>query len=165
MNEFQVPTRPVWVEVFLADGRHLSGRMFLAEDPRVDENTDLLLGTLNDSREFIPFAVSDQRSARGLVLNKDHIVRVRLTADVEAARESPDVPDSGEALDVAAAPAEETAILTLSDGSRISGQLAVQTPDSLSRPVDKLNNALRFLPVVHDDGVDIVQRCHVTTLD
>ncbi|MCZ6600786.1 MAG: hypothetical protein O7A07_08080, partial [Acidobacteria bacterium] len=90
MNEFQVPTRPVWVEVFLADGRHLSGRMFLAEDPRVDENTDLLLRTLNDPREFIPFEVSDQRSAHGLVLNKDHIVRVRLAADVEAARESPD---------------------------------------------------------------------------
>jgi len=165
MNEFQVPTRPVWVDVFLADGRNLSGRMFLVEDPRIDKHTDLLLGILNDSREFIPFEVSDERGARGLVLNKDHIVRVRLVADVEGARESPDMPDLEEALDVVGTPAEETAILYLSDGSRISGQVAVQTPDSLSRPVDKLNNALRFLPVVHDDGVDIVQRCHVTTLD
>lgn len=164
MKAFQVPTRPVSVEVFLADGRQLSGRMFLAENPRVDGNTGLLMGSLNDPREFIPFEVGDERGARSLVLNKDHIVRVRLAADTQAARETPAVSEA-EVPPVAAGAAGETAVLHLSDGSRITGQVAVQTPESLSRAVDKLNCAPRFLPVVRDDGVDVVQRCHVTTLD
>jgi|GEM_PF-3205539 len=161
MKVFQVPTRPVRVEIFLTDGRQLSGRMFLVEDPRVSGNTDLLLGTLNDAREFIPFAVGDERGARSLVLNKDHIVRVRLAVEVKNAGEPPELSGPEEA----GARAGETTILDLSDGSQITGQVAVETPESLSRTVDKLNRALRFLPVIREDGVDVVQRCHVTTLD
>ncbi len=165
MKVFQVPTRPVSVEVFLADGRHLSGRIFLAEDLRLDGKINLLMSALNDAREFIPFEVGDDRGARSLVLNKDHIVRVHMADDEEGAVKSPDAPDADAAPDMADSQAVETAILYLSDGSRITGEVAVDTPTSLSRPVDKLNLALRFLPVISDGGVDVVQRSHVTTLD
>jgi len=163
MNEFQVPTRPVAVQVFLADGEHLSGRMFLAEDPRVSGSTALLVSALNDARDFLPFEVCDDRSARSLVLNKDHIVRVRVVGDGHDARKAEGELPGNEPEAIPAA--GEAAILHLSDGSRISGRVAVETPASLSRTVDKLNCAPRFLPVVVDDGVDVVQRCHVTALD
>lgn len=163
MKVFQVPTRPVTVEVFLVDGRHLSGRIFLVEDARVTGDTELLMGALNDGREFIPFDTGHRRDAHTLVLNKDHIVRVRLTKDTADGRVVRALSDAEDP--VAQVPAGDRAVLQLSDGSEITGRVAVETPESLSRNVDKLNLALRFLPVVRDDGVDLVQRCHVTTLD
>jgi len=47
----------------------------------------------------------------------------------------------------------------------VAGRVAVDTPMAASRLVDKLNVGQRFIPVVRDDGVDLVQRTHVLTLD
>lgn len=145
--------------MFLADGVHIKGRIFLAQDPRHPGKTDQLIGALNDAREFLPFEVGDDRGARSLVLNKEHIVRVRvLQPDAEAMAE----PFPG------AAESQETngeTILHLSDGTQVAGRVAVDTPQAASRLVDKLNSGQRFIPVVRDDGIDLVQRIHVLTLD
>jgi len=55
--------------------------------------------------------------------------------------------------------------LVLSDGTRVAGRVAVETPPSQSRLVDKLNHAERFIPIVSDEAVDFVQRSHVVRLD
>jgi hypothetical protein len=159
MKDFQVPTGAIGVEMFLADGVHIKGRMFLAKDPHHPGQTDQLIGALNDAREFLPFEVGDDRGARSLVLNKEHIVRVRiLQPDPEELEAS-----FGDRTGGAGAPCET--ILHLSDGTQVAGRVAVDTPTAASRLVDKLNVGQRFIPVVRDDGVDLVQRTHVLTLD
>lgn len=159
MKNFQVPTGAVGVEMFLADGVHIKGRLFLAKDPRHPGQTDQLIGALNDEREFLPFEVGDDRGARSLVLNKEHIVRVRV---LEPDPQELAAPFSGgpEGEGVSG----ET-ILHLSDGTQVAGWVAVDTPVAASRLVDKLNCGQRFIAVVRDDGVDLVQRIHVLTLD
>jgi hypothetical protein len=159
MNDFQVPIGAVGVEMFLADGVQIQGRIFLAQDPRHPGFTDRLISVLNDEREFLPFEVGVDQGARSLVLNKDHIVRVRVL--------EPD-PDEKSSSFSDHAPGEASrteAILHLSDGTQVSGCVMVDTPLASSRLVDKLNNGLRFVPVVRDDGIDLVQRTHVLTLD
>jgi len=159
MKDFQVPTGAIGVEMFLADGVHIKGRIFLAQDPRHPGQTDQLIGALNDERDFLPFEVGDDRGARSLVLNKEHIVRVRVLQP-----QPEEMPVSYTDPDSVQEPHRET-ILHLSDGTQVAGRVVVDTPQAASRLVDKLNNGERFIPVVRDDGVDLVQRTHVLTLD
>ena len=60
-------------------------------------------------------------------------------------------------------PGENTVVLT--DGTCLVGRVAVETPRSQSRLVDKLNHAERFIPIISDESVDFVQRDHVLRLD
>ena len=159
MKDFQVPTGAIGVEMFLADGVRIKGRMFLAQDPRHPGETDQLIGALNDAREFLPFEVGDDRGARSLVLNKEHIVRVRV---LQPHLEELPVSFTDPAQDQEV---QGETILHLSDGTQVAGRVVVDTPPAASRLVDKLNNGQRFIPVVRDDGVDLVQRTHVLTLD
>ena len=159
MKDFQVPTGAIGVEMFLADGVHVKGRIFLVQDPRHPGQTDQLIGALNDAREFLPFEVGDDRGARSLVLNKEHIVRVRVLQP-----RPEEMQDSLVAEEAGQEPQDET-ILHLSDGTQLAGRVVVDTPQCASRLVDKLNSGERFIPVVRDDGIDLVQRTHVLTLD
>ncbi len=158
MKAFQVPTRTVEVDVYLARGTSLRGRLFLAASPNIEGDMASLSQALNDERDFLPFEVGEESGCRAIVLNKEHIIRVHLAAGELPAGTGADA-DTRQAE-----PAPET-VLNLSDGTHVCGQVQVDSPETASRLVDKLNRAPRFIPVVCDQGVDLVQREHVLTLD
>ena len=57
-------------------------------------------------------------------------------------------------------------MLHLSDGSRVAGHVAVDTPRAASRLLDKLNREHRFIPLIRDDGgTEFIHRAHVVRLD
>ena len=151
MQELQIPTRPILVDILVTTGAPISGSLYVPESPQQTHDADEVINLLNDERSFVPLAVTGQRSGP-FVLSKAHIVRVRLPLL------------EGEALDRTSesAPSDSsTSTLLLVDGSILEGTLVVVTPPSLSRLLDKLNAADLFLSVVSTEAIDFVQRTHV----
>ncbi len=150
MEELQVPTRRIPVQVYVTTGAPISGALFVYESPYHTGDLADVIRLLNDGRDFLPFAPEGETS-RGAVLNKAQIVRVHLPHSVEARFER--------ARGSAAAGGD--CELHLADGSCVKGMLSIDTPITLSRLLDKLNLAATFVPVVTDDGIDFVRRSHV----
>jgi hypothetical protein len=158
VEELQVPTRPVPVDIYGVDGRRLAGSLFLVESEYNADQRQGIVRLLNDERAFLPFQVDAEgaSSEHSVLLNKKHIVRVRL-GDVCTCAE--------DAIDEASLESGPTAALTLTDGSRVAGEIMIETPWSLSRLVDKMNHDQRFIPIRCDHGLVAVQRSHVVRVD
>ena len=148
MQELQIPTRPILVEILVTTGALISGSLYVPESPQQTHDADEVIHLLNDERSFVPLAVTGKNGGP-FVLSKAHIVRVRLPLL------------EGEALDRTSesAPSDSsTSTLLLVDGSVLEGTLAVVTPPNLSRLLDKLNTADLFLSVISTEAIDFVQR-------
>ena len=145
MKSLQVPTRPVAVEVFTSDGSQTHGLFYLEPSRFEMHEPNEVLGVLNDDRMFIPFAAADPENAQRL-LNKDHIVRARID-DIEPGHRTSEAFPCGTVL--------------LVDGSRLTGNVVIETPPSASRLLDKLNQAPRFISIVTEDGINFVQRSYI----
>jgi hypothetical protein len=157
MNEFQVPTHGIPVQIFLDGSECLRGRLFAAPDRYHEGDREEVAMLLNDDRGFLPFLVEEAAAeTRSVVLNKAHILRVRLSQEDTASPHGAAEPPGA---------AEELTVLHLTDGTRVQGRVLVETPPAASRLVDKVNMAPRFIPVMRDGGVDFVQRTHVRRLD
>jgi len=151
VQELQIPTRPILVEILVTTGALISGSLYVPESPQQTHDADEVIHLLNDERSFVPLAVTGNNGGP-FVLSKAHIVRVRLPLL------------EGEALDRTSesAPSDSsTSTLLLVDGSVLEGTLAVVTPPNLSRLLDKLNTADLFLSVISTEAIDFVQRSHV----
>ena len=151
MEELQVPTRTILVDVLVTTGAHISGSMYVPDSPNQNYDADEVMHLLNDERSFVPLAVSGQKGGP-FVLSKAHIVRVRIPLSESEAQDR--VAES--------TPSDSsTSTLLLADGSVLEGTLAVVSPPSLSRLVDKLNSADRFLAVISTEAIDFAQRSHM----
>lgn len=155
MEELQVPTRSVPVEIFDMDGRRVAGSLYLIES---ESNTDLLKGVLkllNDERMFLPFQAgsADGEGPKAvMLLNKEHISRVRMGENCACAEDA--IADGS----LGSGP---KATLAFADGSRVAGEIMVDTPWSSSRLVDKMNHHQHFILVRCDHGHYAIQRSHV----
>ena len=151
MQELQIPMRPIEVDVQVTTGAHISGSMYVPDSTYQTNDAQEVMHLLNDERSFIPLAVTGKK--RGpFVLSKTHILRVRLPLS------EGDVQDR---ISESAPSDSPTSSLLLVDGSVLEGTLTVVTPPSLSRLVDKLNHASRFVSIVSDCGIDFVHGAHV----
>ncbi len=159
MQELQIPTHSIAVEIHTADGKQIAGALYAAEVRFVSGRPAEVIHLLNDERAFLPFQAITRkgRKREQVILNKDHIVRVRLARALGAA--------AAAEIDVNDDDAPGPCTLVLSDGTRVAGRVAVETPRSQSRLVDKLNHAERFIPIISDEAVDFVQCSHVVRLD
>ena len=151
MDDLKVPIRCVDVEVTCADGTTARGSMYHAERIHQTGSAEDILEELNDERRFLPFDPVSA-SVGELLLNKGHIVRIHVP-DLAPGDLRPD-----EVAEIEHAP---RCTLWLRDGTRLAGRPVVETPEALSRVVDKLNRAQRFMPFVSEDGVDFIQVCHI----
>ncbi len=149
MEELQVPTHRLEVEVHAATGDALTGSMFAAELPYVTTGWESLLAILNDEREFLP-CFGNAPGTERTILNKAHIVRVRLTPGDDGA--SPTWIDESQG---------ETCTLQLVDGTRLTGEIHLETRMEESRLIDKLNQADRFVVFIADGDMHFVQACRV----
>jgi len=159
MEELQIPTHSIAVEIHTADGKQIAGMLYSPQVRFVSGPPAEVIHVLNDERAFLPFQAITRkgRKREQVILNKDHIVRVRLIRAPGSSAE--------DAINVNDDEAPGPCTLVLSDGTRVAGRVAVQTPCFQSRLVDKLNQAERFIPIVSDEAVDFVQRSHVVRLD
>lgn len=151
MQELQVPTQRLLVEVFTSGGERFRGGLFITESPFHTGPVDQVLQTLNDERGFLPFRTEGEKPTVA-ILNKCHILRVRFEGGHD---DDPPFP----ANDVT------PCNLLLADGTRLEGELTVETPRTLSRLVDKLNRAERFVRFATGEAVEFVQTALVVRVD
>ena len=156
MEELRIPTQAVEVVVYTDRGEQLSGWFYVPVGVEPAGPKGPVLNLLNDERSFVPFrvAVSEEGTSRSIVLHKDHIVRVHMSAPDATGDtvEDPVILDDG---------ALGPVTVDLSEGSRLCGALLVETPPAASRVVDKLNQRQRFVPLMSDVGIDLIHRRHI----
>ncbi len=128
----------------MADGVHTRGVMYLMPTRHDVGRPEEIAELLNDDRVFVPFRADDP-TIEVWIVNKQHLMRVHLE-DCDTPRPEP-------------AP---ICTIVLCDRSRLTGQLLFDTPLSTSRLLDKFNGVPPFMTFVTDDGVDFVQRSHIT---
>lgn len=149
LEELQVPTRRIVVDLFTDHGQ-FTGSLFVTESRFHLGLLDELIKILNDERTFLPFTPDGKEHCS--IISKDHVLRLRLHGGPEEQLDPENI-DS------------ETSRLTLSDGTWLEGEVAVTTPASLSRLVDKVNQAPRFMTVVTPEDVEFVRTSHVVRID
>lgn len=149
MDELRVPRRQVRVRIVLDDGRTLDGDLFVSPI-MPDGGAERVVDRLNDPHDdFVPVAAGEDR----FVLNKAGIVLVQIQGGPEEAG----VPETFEGHE---APVQ----LSLSGGIGISGRLPIAMPPERSRVIDYLNAAPRFVPILGDAQVTLVQRRFIITV-
>jgi len=149
LEELRVPTRRAAVELFMADGLHTSGVMYLTRTRHPPDGPEAIAELLNDDRVFIPFRADDP-GIEAWIVNKQHLVRVHLR-DCDTLRP-----------DCASGQVAPLCTIVLCDRSRLTGQVIFNAPLTVSRLVDKFNRAPSFMTFMTDDGVDFVRVSHVT---
>ena len=148
MKELQVPTREIHAELYTVAGEHFRGRLYLAESPFLSGGPDDVIESLNDDRAFVPFSVDEPDEGR-VIVGKEHILRIRLD-EVDSL-----LPVLTTEID---AEPERTHTFLLADGSCLAGQIYLDTPTESSRALDKLNLAARFMVVLTEHGVELIQK-------
>ena len=154
MQELQVPTHRVAVELFTDRGERFAGGLFVTEAPYHTDRVEDLKQALNDQRMFLPFD-ADENATNCHIINKSHVSRIRLQGRPE------DLLLEG----AEGRPEGKACQLRLVDGDTVEGEVAVDTPWSLSRLVDKFNQAEQFVLVVTKDSVEFVQLRHIVCVN
>jgi hypothetical protein len=149
MDIYRIPRREAPVRILLDDGRTLDGTLFTAETGPGGRPEDVL-HYLNETDEgFVPLLCGRD----SFLLNKAGIVWVQLSGAL--AREI--AVDALDARQVAAR-------VSLAGGLSVFGTLAIAMPPERSRVVDYLNAAGRFLPLLGEGTVTLVQCRFVVTV-
>ena len=149
MDIYRIPRREAPVRILLDDGRALDGNLSTAETGPGGRPEDVLHYLNGTDEGFVPLLCGSD----SLLLNKAGIVWVQLTGAL--AREIAD-----DAVDARHVPAR----VSLAGGLTVFGTLAIAMPPERSRVLDYLNAAGRFLPLLGDGTVTLVQCRFVVTV-
>jgi hypothetical protein len=147
VKELRVPTIATAAEVTLADGRVLSGRVFLpaaafrhAGPMRPEE-------WINEPAAFFPFL--PEREDEPLLLNKDQVVVIGLVTP--AVEEEEPVPAGDGVREV-----------QIDCGAlRLEGELRIDMPEGQRRVLDTLNRPERFLALRAGRKHHLVHKRHI----
>ena len=58
MQELQIPTRPILVDVLVTTGEHIIGSVFVPQAVHLPIEADVVMMLLADERRFVPLAVT-----------------------------------------------------------------------------------------------------------
>jgi hypothetical protein len=144
MDELRVPMVTVPAEVLCADGRRLSGTVFVPAAASHHDGPTRPEEWINDGREF--FALLPDGAPAPLILNKEQIVTV--TVPVESSLH-----------------ADVLREVEIEAGSeRIAGTLHVDMPENQQRVLDYLNRAPAFVPLYSGSRLHLVHKRHIARL-
>lgn len=146
--DYQVPRREVPARVLLDDGRILDCVVFTAV-AAPGGGPQHVLDRLNDlDEEFLPVACGGDR----FLLNKSGIMTVQIT-------------EPGELEGLGSAPGRQATVrLSLTGGISLVGRFRISLPPERSRVLDFLNRAARFVPLVGENRVTLVQRRYIVSV-
>jgi hypothetical protein len=148
MEDFRVPKREVPARILLDDGRLLDGTVFTAISGR-EGGPQRVAERLNDpEEEFLPVGADGNR----FLLNKSGIITVEIA---EGAEEEPADLEAGRLIPVR---------MTLTGGVSVIGRLHVVMPAERSRVLDYMNAAPRFLPLLGEGKVTLIQRSYIVSV-
>lgn len=148
MEAHQISVDQQTVEIVLADGRHLDGKIFLplcgmsqAGPCRVEE-------VLNGAELFVPFVVDQQVS----LINLAQVQQIRVASSAE--------------LDPLRCLGFEHNVRVFPEvGDFLSAKIYVNLPNEKSRTKDFLNQRKRFLPFLVGDQVIYIASGRITKVE
>lgn len=146
MNDLRVPIVAVPAEVLCADGRRLTGSVFLPAAASHHDGPPRPEEWINDGRSF--FALMPEGAVSPVILNKEQIVSVT----VPAAAGNDFHPDVLREVEVEAG------------GERLVGTLHVDLPSNHQRVLDYLNLAPAFVPLYAGARIHLIHKRHVARL-
>jgi hypothetical protein len=154
MSQFRVEKRRADAELTLSTGETLRGCFFLASANATQAGPERVVDLLNNEPGFFPFDPSATGSNGTVLINRAHLISVKLPEVSTEARL-----DAG--YDVAA---ERQVTLLLSNGVRLKGAVRVYRPQGR----DRLSDYARWLPAFSylegTHGTFIVNSAHVVEL-
>ena len=149
MKKFQVPQRQVRAAVRLHGGAERRGYLYTATSGP-GGGPGRLSDRLNDASERF-LAMSDEQ--RGCLLSKNHIVEIELDADQRDVE-----------LDAESELHQTRVRLDLAAGQTLEGVIPYTMPPDKERLLDFLNAAPRFIPLLGDEGLALVNIDYVTAV-
>jgi hypothetical protein len=154
MSQFRVEKRRAEAEVTLATGASVRGSFFLAGSSAGHAGPERIADLLNAEAGFFPFEPAGARASETVMINRAHVVSVRLL-------ERPSEPqlDSGYVLAT-----ERRVAILLSTGVRIIGAVRVYRPHGHDRLSDYARSTDAFCYVENRDGTFVVNSAHIVEL-
>lgn len=140
------------MELLLAGGTTRNVVVFLSEFAARHSGAERLSDLLNGDSEFLP-AIEAFTDAV-LFLNSTSVAVARVAASVET-------DDVGQHT----TPTEHEVEITLVGGGRLRGRVAYVMPPDRSRLTDYLNSEQRFIKLIEQDGVALVNKQHVALVE
>ena len=154
MSQFRVEKRRVGAELTLASGLRREGHFFLAASGPAQAGPERVADLLNAGPGFFPFDTVSRVGPDTLLINRAHVVCVRLTDRAEEAR-----------LDAGYEVATERHVqMVLSNGLRLRGAVRVHRPEGRDRLSDYTRSPLIFRYLEADDATFVVNFDHVVEL-
>jgi len=147
MSELRVPTLALSAEVLCADGRSLTGRIFIPVTASRHTGPMRAEEWINEAAPFFPFLPDASESP--LVLNKDELLALSVPASAD-----PTLPDDPES------PARK--LIVECGGRRFEGSVVLDMPSDHARVLDILNRPEGFLTLRVADRHHFVQKRRIT---
>jgi hypothetical protein len=152
MSEFRVEKRRAEAELTLSSGGLLQGWFFLSGSSAHHTGPERVADVLNAESGFFPFQVPATTQPDTVLINRPHLISVRLLEQTTDARL-----DTG--YDLAAVRQVE---MWLSNGDMFSGSVRIYRPhDRLS---DYVRSADMFRYVENEEGTFVVNLAHIVQL-
>jgi hypothetical protein len=148
MELCRVPKVETPVRILLDDGRTLDGGIFTsASGPHGGPET--VMDRLADpAEEFLPVACGNDR----MLINRRGIVFVRCSREAVGA----DADEEGARL--------EPVRMSLTLGMSLVGRLVIRMPPERARVLDYLNSAPRFVPLLGEGEITLVQKHFIVSV-
>jgi hypothetical protein len=154
MSQFRVEKRRAEAELTLSTGGTIRGWFFLAGSTAMQVGPERIADLLNAETGFFPFDPSNAAPADTIVINRAHVLSVKLLEPATEAQVDP-------GYDVAT---ERHVAMLLSNGTRLTGSVRVYRPQGRDRLSDYARSAEMFRYVESTGATFIVNTAHVVEL-
>jgi len=154
MSEFRVEKRRAAAELTLSSGGQLRGWFFLSGSSATHVGPERVGDLLNTETGFFPFEVPGGSGADTVLINRPHVIVVKLLEQTTEAQ-----------LDPGYVVATERQVrMLLSNGALISGAIRVYRPQGRDRLSDYARSAEMFRYVESARATYIVNSAHIVEL-
>lgn len=152
MQELRVPKHRIPVELTLVGGTTRNVLVFLAEFAARHSGPERLSDLLDGESEFIPSVEASTDAV--FFLNRASVAVARMASSVEA-------DDEGQHT----IRTEHDVEITLVGGAKLRGLVAYVMPPERSRLTDYLNSEPRFIELIEQEGVALVNKQHIALIE
>ena len=154
MSQFRVEKRRAEGELTLSTGGTLRGWFFLASATVTQVGPERVVDLLNAESGFFPFSPSLGLADSTVVINRAHVILVKLVEQPPEAWGDP-------GYEVAT---ERHVAMLLSNGARLTGSVRAYCPEGRDRLSDYARSPLMFRYLERADATFIVNAAHVVEL-
>jgi hypothetical protein len=154
MSQLRIEKHRAEAQLTLAGGASVRGWFFLASSTAHHLGRERVADLLNAEAGFFPFSPAGGAADDAILINRTHVILVRLLEGTNEARVAP-------GYDLAT---ERSVVMRLSDGSALAGAVRVYRPAGRDRLSDYARLPDVFWYVENADGVFVVNSAHIVDL-